>query len=71
MYDIQTCLYLIHICSILPESIRWLISQKKYEKAKKLILKTARVNRKSDKLQPDFMDKLRREEEEVINLEHL
>ncbi len=32
---------------VLPESVRWLITQKKYEEAKKIILKAAKTNGKT------------------------
>ncbi|KAJ8029621.1 Organic cation transporter protein [Holothuria leucospilota] len=49
--------------SILPESIRWLISKKKYEEAEKVILKAARINKTSHKLPQNFMDEIKREAE--------
>ena len=53
--------------SILPESIRWLISMKKYDEAEKVILKVARINKTSHKLPQHFMNEIKREAEMVIS----
>ncbi|KAJ8029607.1 Organic cation transporter protein [Holothuria leucospilota] len=52
----------LFVC-ILPESIRWLISKKKYEAAERAILKVARINKTSHKLPRNFMDEIKTEVE--------
>ncbi|KAJ8025317.1 Organic cation transporter protein [Holothuria leucospilota] len=52
-----TLLFLIAI-PFVPESARWLISKKKFDKAEKIVLKAAKVNGKSDKLPPNFIQEL-------------
>jgi OCT family organic cation transporter-like MFS transporter 4/5 len=32
---------------MVPESVRWLIAKKRYEEAKKIILKASKVNKKT------------------------
>lgn len=44
--------------SFVPESARWLIAKKKFDKAEKIVLKAAKVNGKSDKLPQNFIQEL-------------
>lgn len=39
-------MYRNHYLRIVPESIRWLVSNKRYEEAKRLILKAAKENKR-------------------------
>ncbi|KAJ8027541.1 Organic cation transporter protein [Holothuria leucospilota] len=57
---ILPCLLLM---PILPESARWLISKKKYDKATKLITKVAERNKTKDKLPPNLEDVLAKADE--------
>ncbi|XP_071816093.1 organic cation transporter protein-like isoform X3 [Apostichopus japonicus] len=55
-------LLFLYVC-FLPESVRWLISNKRYEEAEKVILKTARINKATGRLPSDMMDQLKKDEE--------
>lgn len=52
---------------ILPESARWLMARKKYEKAEKIIKQIAKGNKTTDKLPENTVECLIKEEEENFN----